>query len=289
MQKLLLTLLALSALIFSGCSSKEVVAGYQGPKEVPTYFVAPLASTQEVKDALTAQGFEIISVSKVTKAKMDSIVFTHPHLKTLADKPSRGFLAGSMRALVNTQDKEVRITNPRYFTRAFLQSDYKLNDEAPVLEALHKAFPQTTPSADQWEFDGLPDYHFMIGMPYYQDQIQIKEGKIEDLQATLEKNAKKNLIFKLELSEGRTVYGVNLSKRNMKFVDKIGIKNAGLLPWMVLIENHTLEDGTVEAKATAMPADYYIAISYPLLDMGGFMGIMTMPGAVVKEMNKYFK
>ena len=289
MRNLLLALLALSVLFFSGCSSKEVVAGYQGPKEVSTYLVAPLTSTQKVKDALTSQGFEIVSVSKVTKAKMDSVVFTHPHLKALADKPTRGFLAGSMRALINTKDKEVRITNPRYFTRAFLQSDYNLNDEAPVLDALHKAFANLSPSQDKWEFDGLSNYHFMLGMPYYQDQIDIKTGSLSSLQATLEKRAKKKLIFKLEISEGRTLYGVNLSKRNMKFVDKIGVQNAGLLPWMVLIENQIQEDGKVIAKATALPADYYIAISYPLLDMGGFMGIMTMPGAVVKEMKKYLK
>jgi hypothetical protein len=49
---------------------------------------------------------------------------------------------------------------------------------------------------------------------------------------------------------------------------------------MVLVEN---------GKATAMRADYYIAISYPLLDMGGFMGIMTVPGAVEKDLTKYFK
>jgi len=45
-----------------------------------------------------------------------------------------------MRVLVNTKDNNIRITNPRYFIRAFLQKDYKLDDEAPVLEALNKAF-----------------------------------------------------------------------------------------------------------------------------------------------------
>jgi hypothetical protein len=292
MRKILLLALALSALIFSGCSSKEVVVGYEGPKEVSTYFDAPLASTQEVQDALTAQGFEILSVSKVTKAKMDVVVFTHPHLKTLANKPGRGFLAGSMRALVNTTDKTVRVTNPRYFARAFLQDDYKLNDEAPLLEALNKAFPQLTPSADKWEFDALPNYQFMISRPYYQDTIKIKEGGLADLQAKLEKKAKKNLIFKLKLDEGRVLYGVNLAKRTMKFPDKIGVQNAGLLPWMVLIENETIQiDGkdVVIAQATAMRADYYIAISYPLLDLMGFATIMTVPGAVIKDLEKYFK
>ena len=290
MRNLLLLALTITTLIFSGCGSKEAVVGYTGPKEVSTYFNAPLMSTQEVQDALTAQGFEIVSVSKVTKAKMDVVVFTHPQLKKLADKPGRGFLAGSMRALVNTKDKNVRITNPRYFTRAFLQDDYKLNDEVPVLDALNKAFPKLTPSADKWEFDELANYQFMISRPYYQDVIEVKEGDNAELQAKLEKKAKKNLIFKLVLSEGRTLYGVNLGRRTMKFPDKIGTQNAGLLPWMVLIENQ-VEDGkdTGKAMATAMRADYYIAISYPLLDLMGFASIMTVPGAVIKDLEKYFK
>lgn len=292
MRNLLLVTMAMTALIFSGCSSKEVVAGYTGPKEVSTYFNAPEASTQEVKDALTAQGFEILGTTKVTKKKMDVIVFTHPHLKALANKPGRGFLAGSMRALVNTVDKNVRITNPRYFTRAFLQSDYKLDDEKPLLEALNKAFPTLTPSADKWEFDALSNYQFMISRPYYQDTIKIKEGGMADLQAKLEKKAKKNLIFKLDLDEERTLYGVNLGKRTMKFPNKIGTKNAGLLPWMILMENKTIQvDGkdVVIAQATAMRADYYIAISYPLLDLMGFATIMTVPGAVIKDLERYMK
>jgi len=288
MYKFILSMLTLATLIFSGCASKEVVVGYTGPKEVSTYMVAPLSTTEEVKSALEAQGFEIVSTSKVTKAKMDVVVFTHPHLKALANKPGRGFLAGSMRALVNTTDKEVRITNPRYFVRAFLQSDYKLNDEMPLLEAMNKAFPTLTASADKWEFDALPNYQFMISRPYYQDTIEIKEGTVADLSAKLEKKAKKNLIFKLELDKDRVLYGVNLGRRTMKFADKIGVKNAGLLPWMVLIENKTI-DGKVVAQATAMRADYYIAISYPLLDLMGFATIMTVPGAVIKDLEKYFK
>lgn len=285
MRYLLFLGLALSYLLFTGCSSQEDTARYEGPKEVSTYFISPLMSTQEVKDALQSQGFEIISVSKVAKAKMDVVAFTNEHLKALADKTGRGFLAGQMRALVNTEDKEVRITNPRYFIRAFLQDDYKLNDELPVLDALNKAFAGLKPSADQWEFEKLGNYQFMVSRPYYQDVIEVAEGDYSDLQAKIEKNAKKNLVFKLELSEGRTVYGVKLAKRTMKFADKIGAQNAGLLPWMVLVEKG--KDGN--AKATAMRADYYIAISYPLLDMSGFMGIMTVPGAVEEDLKKYFK
>lgn len=280
MKKNLWLVMALTLLLFSGCSTKQVTAGYDGPKEVSTYFTAPLISTQEVKTKLSDAGFSIISESKVSKKKLTSIVFTHPSLIELSNRSGRGFLAGALRVTVNDIDNKIRISNPRYFVKAFLQDDYKIHDEKPALTALHKAFENLTPSADKWDFDGLSSYQFMISRPYYQDTIIAAEGETDTLRKNLEKKAKKNLIFKLEISEGRTLYGVNLHKRTMKFVDKIGIQNAGILPWMILVE---------ENKATVLRADYMIAISYPLLDLGGFMGIMTVPGAVEKDVKKYFK
>ncbi|WP_345974850.1 hypothetical protein [Sulfurimonas sp. HSL3-7] len=280
MKNLLLAIMAAAVMMFSGCSSKEATPGYAGPAEVSTYFIAPLMSTDEVKSKLESAGFEIVAVDKVGKKKLDSIVFTNDHLKALADKPGRGFLAGALRVLVNTEGNEVRISNPRYFVKAFLQDDYKLGDEQPLLDAINKAFGELKPSEDKWEFAGLADYQFMMGRPYYQDVIVAGEGETAALNAKIEGAKKKDLVFKLDVGEGRTLYGVKLNKRTMKFVDKIGVQNAAILPWMVLVEDN---------KATAMRADYLIAISYPLLDMGGFMGIMTVPGAVEKDVSKYFK
>ena len=280
MKNVLLAIMAAAVMMFSGCSSKEATPGYTGPAEVSTYFIAPLMSTDDVKSKLESAGFEIVAVDKVGKADLDSIVFTNDYLKSLADKPGRGFLAGALRVLVNTENNETRISNPRYFVKAFLQDDYKLGDEQPLLDALNKAFGEMKLSEDKWEFSGLAGYQFMIGRPYYQDVIVAGKGDTAELNAKLQSTKKKNLIFTLNVGEGRTLYGVNLNSRTMKFVDKIGIQNAGILPWMILIEDN---------KATALRADYLIAISYPLLTMTEFMGIMTVPGAVEKDVNKYFK
>lgn len=280
MKNVLLALMAAAVMMFTGCSSKEATPGYAGPAEVPTYFIAPLMTTDEVTSKLEAAGFEIVAIDKVGKKKLDSIVFTNAHLKSLADKPGRGFLAGALRVLVNTEGNETRISNPRYFTKAFLQGDYKLGDEQPLLDDLNKAFPELKPSEDKWEFNGLAEYQFMIGRPYYQDVIVAGEGNTADLVATMDSAKKKDIVFKLEVGEGRTLYGVKLNKRTMKFADKIGIQNGAIMPWMILVEDN---------KATALRADYMIAISYPLLTMTEFMGIMTVPGAVEKDVTKYFK
>ncbi len=280
MKNVFLVFLATLVTIFSGCSTSEVSPESKAPTEVSAYFTAPLLTTVDVQKRLIEAGFEIVAIDKVSKTKLDSIVFTNTYLKSLADKPSRGFLAGALRVLVDTNKNELRVSNPRYFVKAFLQDDYKLNDEQVLLDDLHKAFGILTPSEDIWEFDELADYHFMIGRPYYQDQFVAAEGNNTALIAELKKSAKKKLIFELKISDNRTLYGVKLNKRTMKFVDKIGSHNAGILPWMILIEDN---------KAVALPADYLIAISYPLLDLAGFMGIMTVPGAVKKDVRKYFK
>ena len=90
----------------------------------------------------------------------------------------------------------------------------------------------------------------------------------------------KAIVFELKLSETSTLLGYDLGKRTKKFVKKIGRANAAILPWCVSVEN---------GQAKALNAKYYIALSYPLLDMGGFMGIATVPGAITKDLEKAFK
>ena len=65
-----------------------------------------------------------------------------------------------------------------------------------------------------------------------------------------------------------------------KFIKKIGRANASVLPYCISIE---------DSKATALAAKYYLAISYPLLSMGEFMTISTVPGAIKQDLTKAFK
>jgi len=88
------------------------------------------------------------------------------------------------------------------------------------------------------------------------------------------------IVFEMKLSETSTLMGYDLAKRTKRFVKKIGRANAAILPYCIAIEN---------GQAQALNAKYYIALSYPLLDMGGFMGIATVPGAITKDLEKAFK
>jgi len=288
MKKIIASFAVLSALLFTGCAESQVVPA-DSPEYVETYFSAPYMDEDAVVAALEKAGFEILGTAKVGKKKMPSIIFTNDKLKALANKPKRGFLAASLRVLVNKEANELKISNPFYFIKAFLQKEYVAGDEKEIMSALMSAFPTTTVSEDKWKYDGLQDYHFMIGMPYFQDQNVVGEAdSVDELIEKIKAKAKKGLVFELKLDENRYVVGVRLSKRTEKFADKIGSDKAGILPWMVLIEEQEV-DGKKVARASALAAEYNIAISYPLLDLGGFATIMSVPGAIVKDLEKNFK
>jgi hypothetical protein len=251
------------------------------PAMTNAYFIGAYEKKKSVINKLEKVGFTIVSTSKVGKKKMDLIIFSHPKLDALANQPKRGFLAGALRVLVNKKAKEIRISNPNYFIPAFLQDTYEDGSADQFTELLQQAFSDLTRSKDQWAEDALQNFQYMVSQPYYQDVAVLAKGETADLVAKIDKRVKKkSLVFKVELSEGRFVYGVMPGRRTSKFVDKIGSQNALTLPWMVLIE---------DGKATMMRGQYYIALSYPLLTMGTFMTIATVPGAIEKDMKKLFR
>ncbi len=106
----------------------------------------------------------------------------------------------------------------------------------------------------------------------------IKKGKNKALLAKAQKS--KKVVYEQHLSNGSIVLGVQLGKRTSKFVKKTGYENSGLLPYPVLIEN---------GEAKIMAPQYYIAVMYPYLKMSQFMKIATVPGAIVKDMDRIFR
>ena len=304
MKKVLLGLSLLAAVVFSGCSGGPSVAG--APEKVKTYLIGEYADLSTVETNLKNAGFEIVTVYKHGKKKLPIIVLTNDYLKSLANRPMRGLVAGVIRVTVNKAENEIRVTNPAYYLHAYLQDEYKLGDEKPVTDALLKAIPSLTDAVtkkgpdgkvidlnpDFLKYNAISSYHYMIGMPYYNDITEIgRAASVDALLAKLKKKAKKKLLYVIQLAPNRYVAGVLLSKRTMKFPKKIGLKKAGVLPWQIIIEE-VEEDGKKVAIARALDAKYKIALSYPLLSMmgeGSFAGIMTIPGAVEKELMKFFK
>lgn len=266
--------LFLSLLVFLGVSASTVSA-----EDLSAYLTGEHMDVSSARKALKGVGYQVLTTYEAVKDGQ-VIVFTNDALKTQAAKEGRAH-AAVLRLFVDDQEKTISLTNPVYFGRAFMQDDYNENVYTAQLEKLSGAFPGLVGSKDTLDADDIAGYHFMMGMPYYEDTDTLGEGSNADLLAKLDvKKFAKNVLFKLQLSDKSTLVGYELGNRTKKFVEKIGRANAAVLPYMI-----SIEDG----KATALAAKYYLAISYPKLSMGEFMTISTVPGAILKDLEKPFK
>jgi hypothetical protein len=236
------------------------------------YYSAPYADAKSVASKLKKAGFQVLATySPAKKEYLKVIVVTNKALKSAASKPKRGF-AAIQKVLVNSKAKTVLTTNPTYWLKAFLQKDYNKAAASSTAQALGKALGKLTPTKDALDAGKLSGYHFMLGMPYYQDMLELKKGA---------KGVKgKKTLFSLKLANGSTLYGVKMSKSAENFISTIGEDKALVLPYTILIEG---------GNAYALHAKYYLAISYPLLTMGEFMKISSIPDTIERSLKKAVK
>jgi hypothetical protein len=238
--------------------------------KVSAYFTAPYKSADSVKSNLAKSGFSVLSTySPASKSHLKVIVFTNKKLKSLASSPTRGF-ASILRVMVDSKNKQVKVTNPKYWLNAFMQSKYTPSMSSDIQNSLEKTFGKLTPTKDVLDENKLSHYHFMMAMPYYEDMIEIPSTTVQ----------KKNKLFELKLNNGSKLIGVKLSKKTESFINTIGNKNAILLPYTVLVEN---------GKTYALHGKFYLALSYPLLSMGQFMKIATTPGEIEDDLTNACK
>ncbi len=248
---------------------------------VSSYLRGKLQSSESVIKSLKDAGFKILSSDKIDKkGKLVTIVFTNDVLTKMVDKDNRAF-AGTLRVLINKIDKEIAFNNPLYQSKAFMQDDFDMKIIEGILDSIRKAFPTVTNCNDKLKFNLLPKYHFMASMPFYQDMITLAKGtSTQALLESIKKKKRKNIVYTHIISKDRVVIGIKLGKRTSKFINKIGTKNAGLLPYPVLVEN---------GEAKILDPKYYISIMYPELKMSQFMTIATIPDDIEKDTGRMFR
>ena len=272
---------AITFILTVGLGVQVLGASEKAPETVHAYLVGKMMSAEEVSAKLSASGFEVIGTFEVNeKHALQTVIYTSETLKAMANKPGRGFAAIG-RILVDGKNNQISISNPVYFGKAFMQDDADYATLKSIKDSLEAAFSGLKEASDNWKYDDLSDYHFMIGMPYYQDSDVVGDGENAELLNQVETYKKGSMhLFTLKLDEGRYLVGCKLSKRTSKFPVKIGLQNSGLLPYTILIEND---------EARMLAPKYYLAVSYPQLTMGEFTTIATVPGAIEKDLSKPFK
>jgi hypothetical protein len=263
-----LTFILLTLSMVSFCSADTSM--------ISAYKIGKYVDVKSAQDKLTQAGFEVVGTYP-SFDKGTTILYTNATMKADANKNTCGF-AGVGRILIDEENHQVHIANPIYFGAAFLRSNYNQAHASSTLSSLEKVFGALKNSEDVYAFSDLSKYHFMIGMPYYNDMDVIAQAPTEKLVAKAK--ASNDTISVVQIGRDSYVAFMKVDKRTSGFVKKIGAQNGEILPWAVLIEN---------GKAKALNAQYLIAISYPLLTMTEFMTIATVPGAITKSLQKSFR
>ncbi len=234
-------------------------------KEVSSYLRGAYMDVATAKSKLESAGYTIVGEYNIAKGGT-TILFTDNALKAEASKPNRGYVALE-RLYVDDAKKQITITNPIYFGKAYMQGEYNHAVFYKELQTLTKAFAGLKASEDRLKFNDLETYHYMMGMPYYQDMLKLGSGS--DLLAKAKQS--QTALFELKISDKVTLLGFDFDKRTNKFPSKIGLENGVVMPYVVVVEND---------NAKALSGYYYIALSYPLLPMAQFTKISDVPGAI---------
>jgi len=230
---------------------------------------------KSVQEKLSNADFKILASTKLkSDNSLTSILFTNDTLSKLAAKDNRAF-ALPLRVLIDEKNKNISITNPLYTTKGFLQEDYDEKAALSLLNTLKDNFPNLKDSKDVLKFQLLSKYHFMMGMPYYDDMIEVASGN--NLLEKLKNNPK--VIYHHKLDNGSTIVAIHLDEKTSKFVEIIGRKNASVLPYTIVINKN---------EAKILDPKYYIAIMYPKLSMSEFMAISDIPDAIVRDCERVF-
>lgn len=261
----------------------SVVGSALAAENVSANLTAAYLDADAVSKKLAENGLRVLGTHQVAGNKDYTVViYTAPELLNAARLEGRGFIA-DLRVLVDSKAKQLVVSNPEYFMRAFLQGDYKSEMAAPVKKALEAALGKLTAGSDALTAKELKKYHFMVGMPHYDDFVRVGKGETADLLKKLEANAKGRVVFRQNIKEDGSVVlcGVALPAKIEKFNEKLGtMGKSQLLPYCVLIGN---------GEARILHAKFYLALSFPTLTMGQFMKIRSIPGEIKDDFKKCFE
>lgn len=246
------------------------------------------AEVGKVKDRLTAAGFEILG-SYQPYADAEVIGVTSASLKQTAAAEKNGAFAAVVRVAVTLVGGKAQVSyqHPTYMAAAY-RLDASLEDVAAALKASLGAAKRYG-TAEGRSVKDLKDYHYLVGMEYFDDFYQLaKHKRYEDAVKTVEANLAKKVggaaqVYKLEIPGKQvTVFGVSRAAAIDKnandktimadTVDKtFDIKTTAYLPYEIVVDGK---------EVRALHMRFRMAVWHPDLTMVTFGKIVASPAAI---------
>ena len=246
----------------------------------------PQEKAAEVKQSLTNNGFEVVGQYSPDEGA-EVIVVTNDALKANAAASDMGGFGAMQRVSVTKVGDMVQVayTNPVYMANAYRMKGDLQDVAGGLASALgnEKGFG----SKDGVPASKLRKYHYMFGMPYFDDPDELATydsyeagvQAVEDGLAAGRGGVSK--VYRIDIpGKKETVFGVHMTdgcSADAHTLDKVDfgeIKHTAHLPYELIVSGD---------KAYALNARFRIAIDFPDLGMVGehsFMSIMCAPDAI---------
>ncbi len=273
----------LAAIVFSSQAYAENLKPYILAK---TTGGSLSAVVDETKTALQNQGFTIAGeYSPYESAQV--IVVTNDELKAAATKSENGGFGAAISVSVTRvgDSNQVSYANPPYQAAAYRMEGDLAGVAASLETALGKQ--QSFGSKEGLSEKDLRKYHYMFGMPYFDEPDEIASfdshaAAVEAMESGLRAGKEgTTLVYRIDIpGKEETLLGVGFAEGYgadntvMSTIDSGELKHTPHLPYEVLISGKDV---------LSLPGKFRIAISFPDLGMGNFMEISNAPGAI-----KYF-
>ena len=265
-------------------------------QDLPAYFkVATVPepieeAAKNVKTALQAGGFEILGdYHPENNVELYVIVFTRNDLKEITFNVNEGgALASALKIGFVRKDSKtiISLLNPEYLFYGYLRDnveDYselkKISDDTKA--TLKSVGTDFEPFGGELSIKKLKKYHYMVGMPYFDDMVKLMEFPsfstgVETIKKNLQEDLGKTIkVYELINQENKiAIFGVGLinsAEGEAKFLPIIGEDHIAAMPYEIILQGN---------NATMLHGRFRIALHWPDLTMGTFTKIMSTPGKI---------
>ena len=296
MKNLFKTLIIIAALFISlNANSQDKLFAYY--KVTTTGTVNDVAA--KIKEQLKTHEFMYLGAYHPEgKSNMYVIAFTKKQLYGLAiyGKTHKA-LASILKFGIIKKGNTVTVSllNPEYIFYAYFRNTTgsydklkAISDEThTMLKAVGTGFKGFGGQLSKKE---LKKYHYMMGMPYFTDPVELNE--MSDFQTactTIENNLKAGKgktarVYRLKFNKSQiAIYGVALKDKEdgeAYFFLVIGENHIAAMPYELIV---------IGKKVLMLHGKYRLALHWPELSMGQFMKIVSTPGYIEDTMKALTK
>lgn len=279
MKKFLLGCVLLCAAQFGWALPPYLQAGKLPAAELSTQL-------SQVEKKLKSEGFTVLGKHTPKGiAGYATLVVSDPDMLEVirASGANSSIIAAGIRIGVSS-DGAVTYMNPDYWYRAYMRGQYGAASKAikSVQQRLEKALGEGTGFGGDVPQGELANYRYMFGMERFDSENSLlgTHASFEDALKAVQGNLARGIgdtqrVYEVVMpAQKMAVFGVAMngaSDGEAWWVNKIGADHPAGLPYEVFI---------VDNKVYALYARYRIALAWPALGMGQFMGIINAPEAI---------